>query len=822
MQKPNLMKFIPVLTLFCIIGHATGFAQNQYAWKGTLTLKPEFQEPFDGGFYLHRATTLSIMLINGKKDSWFLNYHLVQSDGLLINENITIKGNNEAKDDNTFLFKNTILDSLIQVEGKLLPDGSAIQSQIQFNGKNYGELTLKKINNWSGDTTINNKLFEVAVFDDGDWRELDIRAKYDNTPLQLTTGSYAGESIDVKIVGSDLLPSFSNYGLLIPENSSQRFFQLFDKDGNVHQFALHNNRPYDLLIEKDAGETIGFNQILLGFLVFLIVLIALYYLLYKKRNKDYIISNMIQTDVNEDWLEKILPIVRVGVDRSFFKKARVWVIQNNGMYIYKKGSRKNIESLHNLASSNNKETDSYLKINWEDVQTIEVEKESAIGKVRIRIHHSNGLERITLPGFEISNIVTAFHLLVGSKLQTDLPIRIHHYQIWIKIFLATFCSYILLVAPGIFRNLFFNGFATYIAYLLLTYAIIKSLFTFQWLEDQLARNKQKEIRKLQKDQSHHKPFRSVLVSFLLKLTGGFILFYCILLHLNDSYLLHKLDFMFSEMIQTEKTIISVIGYFIAGLMLSLALALANRDPKKISDDKAKPILYLRSFLDDRETSFQPGTWLSSWMGVDPPYYQMNRYRFVADSKWVKWYKKILKYFYNNHPVRLIRILFSWPVDTSEQQLELYFRNKNAFVAIGKPGEKIITSGANRMYVTNEEWQDVVLDYLNRSQLVVLQPNSTEGVWWEIGKSVELVEPERLFYCMMNFRNRQNDYENFRIRFEALRTDITIPRFIGNSEGIYFFRFKANWQLECVQLKYRKWYTWPFVGNAADLESTLKG
>lgn len=208
------------------------------------------------------------------------------------------------------------------------------------------------------------------------------------------------------------------------------------------------------------------------------------------------------------------------------------------------------------------------------------------------------------------------------------------------------------------------------------------------------------------------------------------------------------------------------------------------------------------------------------MGVDPPYYQFNKYRFIADTRWMKINRKILKYFYNNHPVRLIRLLFSWPVDTSEQQLELYFRKKGNFVAIGKPGEKIITSGANRMYVTNEEWQEVVLDYLHRSQIVVLQPNSTEGVWWEINKSVEMVTPEKLFYCMINFRNRQNDYENFRTRFEALRPDIHLPRFIGNSEHIYFFRFKADWETEFVQLRYRKWFTWPFVGNAADLETTL--
>ena len=38
-----------------------------------------------------------------------------------------------------------------------------------------------------------------------------------------------------------------------------------------------------------------------------------------------------------------------------------------------------------------------------------------------------------------------------------------------------------------------------------------------------------------------------------------------------------------------------------------------------------------------------------------------------------------------------------------------------------------------MYVTNEEWQQTVLDLLKESQIVLLQQSTTDGVWWEIDK-----------------------------------------------------------------------------------------
>jgi len=55
----------------------------------------------------------------------------------------------------------------------------------------------------------------------------------------------------------------------------------------------------------------------------------------------------------------------------------------------------------------------------------------------------------------------------------------------------------------------------------------------------------------------------------------------------------------------------------------------------------------------------------------------------------------------------------------EQNLAKIVTKIGPFIAIGKPGEKLSTLGANRMYVSNSEWQQKVLKLMKQSKIGIL-------------------------------------------------------------------------------------------------------
>lgn len=817
-------KIVPFLLLVAC-SFSKSMSQNIASWHGKVLLEKgkNITHP-DGSIELGWDNEIELSMTLQKDRTWYVEYLLDATSGSFL-------GANKSTKPNTFSLDAESFGPSFHIDGEILPDSSKINCVVVENGKVKGKLTLLKYPDpkaWSAKTTVNgNEITLTLNYEKNKWG-------YDYNDQN---GSYSFEvsndgSGDEIYLMLNRFGASKNYDYLkgkISKDSSTIDANLYSQDSLKLHILFHLQDKQNIEQSSDdspfsstMAHPISLPKALLWFMAIWIGLILLIVGIVKLilANRS-IINNPVETS-ELDQIKKLFPIIRINIKRSFFGKQKLLLLNDEGINIFYKSKRKDVlknwdtkDFVKNIPNISSLKT-----IHWNEINKMTIERETGLGKVRFQIQHNHQKERFVLPHFEMENVIKACQLMLGDKLEFGQPIRLHNLGIWIKLLLASFIgiylySYLIPVTTNLFGIVYWI-----LLIFLIFYTFIHFFGIYDWILDQIPRKSKQVIKKKVADLSHRKPFRSLLVAILIRIIGGSILLFSILIHYRGF-----LPKTWSEQLPAKEDgltyLITGFGYLVAGLLLNLALAFANRNPKSIKySNEEKPILYLRSFQDDRETTFQPGSWLSSWMGVDPPYYQMNKFRFISDTWWVKMNRKILKYFYNNHPVRLIRILFSWPVDTSEQQLELYFRKKGAFVAIGRPGEKIITSGANRMYVTNEEWQDVVLDYLNRSQLIVLQPNSTEGVWWEIGKSVELVEPERLFYCMMNFRNRQNDYENFRIRFEALQKDVALPKFIGNSNGIYFFRFNANWQVESVQLKYRKWYKWPFVGNAADLESTL--
>jgi hypothetical protein len=81
--------------------------------------------------------------------------------------------------------------------------------------------------------------------------------------------------------------------------------------------------------------------------------------------------------------------------------------------------------------------------------------------------------------------------------------------------------------------------------------------------------------------------------------------------------------------------------------------------------------------------------------------------------------------------------------TEEEHLGKVLSQIGPFVAVGRPGESFPTVGASRVYVGDAEWQSTVDELLRSARLVVIRTGQTTGLEWEVERAVRLLAPERL-------------------------------------------------------------------------------
>jgi hypothetical protein len=107
--------------------------------------------------------------------------------------------------------------------------------------------------------------------------------------------------------------------------------------------------------------------------------------------------------------------------------------------------------------------------------------------------------------------------------------------------------------------------------------------------------------------------------------------------------------------------------------------------KLLAVDTRAPILFLRSFQDDEKISYQMGS----------------------------------------------AALVDWSLET---RLAAHFSRIGPFVAIGNPKDKTPEIGAARALLSDDQWQARVIDWMDRSRVIVLMSGVTHWVGWEL-KSV---------------------------------------------------------------------------------------
>lgn len=565
-------------------------------------------------------------------------------------------------------------------------------------------------------------------------------------------------------------------------------------------------------LSQDSFSEANFNQknqlvilILLGFL-FLISFVVLSWYLKKIYNQLYSITENTMYNHGEYY-----PMVRIS-RRSFFWRHRIIILYKDSIVALKKWRWKSIAALHEEDSRNlfstykerSKKFIYYIKKNgtsqdifkardiaFEDVRQVILCPRRITRTHLLKFKTKSGTFKLVLPDYECNEFIKALAEILPGK------VRYAYINLVLRSLVGIIVTGLVLFMIYLSTTMILWWEQGLIWIVLLTLFCILPIIFIKY--DLYKKGNTAKQKKTYKDLSHRKPIRSNTIALALR----FLAVVSLGLYFYNQFIPWNYEAM-------------LIG---SALLISIAVSQKKTD-KLREKDKRKPILYLRSFLDDNETTLNPCTSMSTILGIDPPYYVLTGYGLEEGLRY-RIGKIIIKYGYSFWPSRLIRLFFGNPLDTSEEQLTNYFKRYGLVVAIGKPGEKITTLGASRIYVTNDEWQQTVIDLLNESQIILLQPSTTNGVWWEIDKVFKNCEPENIILCMVNYRKHQEYYETFFRKLKKIKPDIKIPRSIGNDKRISFITFGLDWQPNIIELKYYSKFRWLFTGNALNLKDTFK-
>src|SRR5262249_39194073 len=126
------------------------------------------------------------------------------------------------------------------------------------------------------------------------------------------------------------------------------------------------------------------------------------------------------------------------------------------------------------------------------------------------------------------------------------------------------------------------------------------------------------------------------------------------------------------------------------------------------------------------------------------------------------------------------------------------------------GERLPLPGAARMYASDAEWKDVVLDRMRVASLVVIRAGTGPGLLWELGQAFTTLSPERVLILVANMTTAE--YRAFadrmRVAFRVALPAVgacsllrTVIDYWENPSKVTpgFVRFSDGWSAEFLPL-----------------------
>lgn len=123
--------------------------------------------------------------------------------------------------------------------------------------------------------------------------------------------------------------------------------------------------------------------------------------------------------------------------------------------------------------------------------------------------------------------------------------------------------------------------------------------------------------------------------------------------------------------------------------------------------------------------------------------------------------------------------------TFQSQLAMTMEHIGPYIAVGRPGSKLPGTGAARLYIADNEWQQRVTDLLHKARLVIIRAGASEGLQWEIRNVMQHVHPQKLLVILPI---SHNDYQIFRKLL--VNHGILLPEKVPNA---MLMTFDHTWQ-----------------------------
>lgn len=126
----------------------------------------------------------------------------------------------------------------------------------------------------------------------------------------------------------------------------------------------------------------------------------------------------------------------------------------------------------------------------------------------------------------------------------------------------------------------------------------------------------------------------------------------------------------------------------------------------------------------------------------------------------------------------------------EMRLKFALDENGSFIALGNPSDKLPQlDGASKIYSENSLWQEKVINFLAKAQLVVIHIGLSEGLLWELKQVVHRKRPQQAILCIPAGKNTpkyavEQQYQKFRKQTSALFPR-PLPQKIGNALFVYF-------------------------------------
>ena len=132
-------------------------------------------------------------------------------------------------------------------------------------------------------------------------------------------------------------------------------------------------------------------------------------------------------------------------------------------------------------------------------------------------------------------------------------------------------------------------------------------------------------------------------------------------------------------------------------------------------------------------------------------------------------------------------------DPLEDRLAPIFQKFGPLLAIGRPGERLTTPGASRLYIADSYWQEVVSKLMAESQAIVYVHGNTTGLAWELDQLSRTADPRRVLFVIPPFDPAVQE-QLILIAERILRC--TFPRSPDAANGsdtpLQFFMFSHTW------------------------------